>query len=260
MYLILLVAMFTALCLFYWQYRQCIQSQRSEENLKQKNENLGCFAYAAAHDLKAPLRAIMQISERLDGALHERMDAAQREDMNLLRQRALRLHRLIDDLLEYWQAGQPEHHYPEDKTDVHALVHEVVNLLSPPDSFTFEIPDTLKSVPVYQSPLEQVLLNVIGNALKHHDRPGGRVRFEWHDLGNLYRFCVSDDGPGIPDLYKEKVFEVFETLKSRDEVEGSGLGLSLVRRIVRRQGGTVHIDAAPGRGTAVIFTWPKINT
>jgi len=106
--------------------------------------------------------------------------------------------------------------------------------------------------------LQLVLQNLITNAIKHHDGTSGRIRVEALAEGDGYRFTVTDDGPGIPPQHRERVFQMFQTLRPRDEVEASGMGLALVRKAVEHAGGTITLDDAPGgRGARFSFTWPK---
>jgi len=109
-----------------------------------------------------------------------------------------------------------------------------------------------------RAPLEQVLRNLIGNGLKHHDRTSGSVTVSARDVGDTVEFCVEDDGPGIPTRFHERIFQMFQTLKPRDEVEGSGMGLAIVKKTVEVYGGSIRIESAPPiRGTAFIFSWQK---
>ena len=100
-------------------------------------------------------------------------------------------------------------------------------------------------------------MNLVGNAVKHHDRAEGVVRVDAEEAGREWRFSVSDDGPGIPPRFHDKVFVIFQTLEARDKVEGTGLGLALVKKIVESQGGRVTLESGVGRGATFRFTWPK---
>lgn len=257
MHLAVLTALWITILLFYWQYRECNKSRGSEEKLKERNEELSCFVYGAAHDLKAPLRAIGHLSCRLEEGLHKNMTPEQREDLVLLQQRVKRAEQLVDDLLEYWQAGKSWIKLHSAMTDAHTLVRDCIGMLSSPDDFTIDIDPALVRIRVYQLPLQQVMVNLIENAIKHHHGSAGKITVLGWEEKKHYRFSVSDDGPGIPEEYHDKIFETFSTLKSRDEVEGSGLGLSLVKRIVERQGGHVMVKKAPEGGALFEFTWPK---
>src|SRR5690606_26155692 len=108
-------------------------------------------------------------------------------------------------------------------------------------------------------PLEQVLMNLIGNAIKHGhvDRPGVTIEVSARDIGEAVEFTISDDGPGIAPEYQDRVWGIFQTLVSRDKVEGTGVGLALVKKIVERRGGRVSVESAPDQGATFRFVWPK---
>jgi signal transduction histidine kinase len=107
--------------------------------------------------------------------------------------------------------------------------------------------------------LEMVLRNLIGNAVKHHHREDGRIVIRTRDLGDWLEFLVEDDGPGIHPMYHKRIFELFQTLHPRDQVEGSGMGLAIVKKLVESQGGIIELDSAEGKGARFRFTWPKLN-
>jgi two-component system, LuxR family, sensor kinase FixL len=226
------------------------------EQLRRKNEELDQFAYIASHDLKAPLRGIANLSQWIEEDMGERFSAEAREQMELLRGRVRRMEALIDGVLQLSRVGRVRTN-PE-PVRVSDLLGEVVDLLHPPEGFGVEVGADMPTVTAERLRLEQVFMNLINNAIKHHGPPPGRVRISWRDVGgNRFEFAVADDGPGIAPQYHEKIFAVFQALAARDKVEGTGLGLSLVRKIVEDQGGRVWVESEPGRGATFRFTWPK---
>ncbi len=235
-----------------------LELEEKQAELLRSNKDLEQFAYVASHDLKAPLRAIellvQWIVEGLDG-----YDANNvQENLGLLGRRTQRLNRLLDDLLAYSRAGRKVGDCRE--TNCHELVLDVIQLLNPPAGFTVSIDGELPTLETFPTPLEQVFRNLISNAIKHHPGPEGRVVVSCADRGSDYLFAVRDDGEGIPAQYAERVFEMFQTLKPRDQVEGSGMGLAIVNRIVQWQHGRVWLEPAPGgRGTVFKFEWKKRN-
>ena len=115
----------------------------------------------------------------------------------------------------------------------------------------------LPSIRSERPPLEIVLRNLIENAIKHHHQPGaGVIQVTGRRRGELVEFCVADNGPGIAPQFHERIFEVFQTLRPRDEVEGSGMGLAIVKKTVESAGGAIWVQSAAGEGTAFFFTWP----
>ena len=141
--------------------------------------------------------------------------------------------------------------------DVAVLLAETIETLSPPEGFRIEIGLGMPTFEAAQVQLSQVFANLIGNAIKYHNRPDGRVEVSVRDIGDFYAFTVADDGPGIAPEFHEKVFTIFQTLQARDKVESTGVGLSLVKKIVEGQGGTITLESKEGEGAKFCSTWPK---
>jgi signal transduction histidine kinase len=212
------------------------------------------FAYVASHDLKAPLRAIEVLVGWLAEDLADYEQGDVQENLKLLRTRTTRLNRLLDDLLAYSRVGRRVGEISE--VNLGEMVEDIWSLSMPPPGFRVEIIGTLPTFTTYRGPLEQVLRNLIGNAIKHHPGPQGRITVSAEDNGDHYLFAVADDGEGIPEEYRDRVYQMFQTLKPRDEMEGSGMGLAIVSRIVAWQGGRIWHEPAPGgRGTVFKFEW-----
>jgi hypothetical protein len=127
------------------------------------------------------------------------------------------------------------------------------------EGFSLVLTGTFPEIETAAVPLRHVLMNIIGNAIKHHDGKGV-IRVLVHCSEHRVEFSITDDGPGIPPDLIDRAFEPFQTLKSRDDVEGSGLGLSLARRLVESAGGqlTALSPVEAGRGTQMRFTWPLV--
>jgi signal transduction histidine kinase len=166
---------------------------------------------------------------------------------------------LLRDILVYARAGQGGHSLPLAPVSLETLVEELFASIPVPPGFRCIADSSLASIPVIAVPLVQVLRNLIENALKHHDALTGTVSIAVAVHPDHLRFAVTDDGPGIPATHREQVFEMFATLRRRDEFEASGMGLALVRKLVRQQGGRCGIESAPLRGSCVWFEWPKLD-
>jgi len=233
------------------------KSASAVKRVESVNTELEEFAYAASHDLKAPLRVIDNASRWLEEDLAEHLTDETRENMTLLRGRVARMERLLDDLLEYSRIGRITDERFAEMIAVDELIGDVLALLSPPARFTIAVDPAFAAVRLPRMPLQHVFMNLIGNAIKHHDRQLGLIALSVADAGAFYRFAVSDDGPGIPPRFHEQVFKMFQTLKPRDQVEGSGMGLALVRKNVEVAGGRIEVDSPAGRGATFRFTWPK---
>jgi PAS domain S-box-containing protein len=214
------------------------------------------FAYAASHDLRAPLRAIDNLTQWIEEDLDSHLKGETRRNMELLKRRVRRMERMIDGILDYARADILGIELEE--VDVEELLKEIVDLLDPPAGFKISIPEGMPIIETAKAPLQQVFSNLIHNAIKHHDKERGRIEIAMEEGEDHYCFMVRDDGPGIPETLHEKVFMMFRTLKSRDEVEGTGIGLALVKKIVERAGGSLSLDSSPGEGSTFLVRWPKV--
>ena len=233
----------------------------SNRELESSNDTLDAFACVVSHDLKAPLLNIGNLVGFVEEDLEGRLDAggADAEIVGNLRQVSRQVERaraLIGGVLTYSRAdGQAEAPEP---FDVGTLVRDIAETLGVDDG-RLRVDGELPVLDTYRTRLDQVLANLIGNAFKyHHDPAGATVRVAAADAdATTLRFSVADDGPGIEPRFHEKIFEIFETLERRDDVDGTGVGLSIVKRTVEGMGGTIGVDSAPGRGTTFTFTWPR---
>jgi len=223
--------------------------------LKSRNAELDQFAYVASHDLKAPLRAIANLSEWIEEDLGTDLPEENRHQLTLLRNRVHRMEALINGLLEYSRVGRRERQVG--LVDVREMLTEIIDLLSPPAGFAIALPESVPHLKTHRSALNQVFSNLISNAIKHHDRDDGKIAITAIDHDTYIEFAVKDDGPGIEAQYHQKVFSIFQTLKARDELESTGIGLAIVKKIVESEGGTITLESTPGEGTTFRFTWAR---
>jgi len=221
------------------------------------NKELEDFAYAASHDLKAPLRVIDNAAKWLEEDLQTYLTDDTRENMNLLRGRVARMEKLLDDLLEYSRIGRTEDARYTETICGDVLMSNILDLLSPSENFKVTISPGFTDIHVHIMPLQQILMNLISNAIKHHDKKKGAIEVMVEDKGTYYAFAVKDDGPGIPAQFHDQIFKMFQTLKPRDQVEGSGMGLAMVRKNIDVFGGTLLLESSEGKGSIFRFTWPK---
>lgn len=239
--------------LIYAIARDETQQMRVKEELARSNADLSLFAYAASHDLRAPLRNIARLAGWIEEDMAERLTPKSREHLATLRRRAGRMDALVEDLLSYSRVGRETNGVVA--VDTAAVIRDVIELLAPPPGFVVKVEPPMPLLRTQRAPFEQVMRNLIGNALKHHDRSEGVITVAAAQREGAWEFTIADDGPGIPKKYHERVFQMFQKLRPPDEVEGTGMGLALVRRIVEVNGGTIRLESS-GRGTTVRFTWP----
>ncbi|HEX8820990.1 MAG TPA: ATP-binding protein [Archangium sp.] len=230
------------------------EAEQARAILERSNQELDQFAYVASHDLKAPLRGIANLSQWIEDDLRDAMTEETREQMRLLRGRVHRMEALINGILDYSRAGRMRAR-PE-LVDVGRLLAECVELLAPPPEATLEVAPGMPTLHTERVPLQQVFLNLISNALKHANRPDVHVRVTAREVGTFWEFSVADDGPGIAPEYHARIWGLFQTLLARDELESTGIGLSVVKKSVEVRGGRAWLESTPGQGATFRFTWP----
>ncbi len=235
--------------------RRTVELAELAEALERSNRELDQFAYVASHDLRAPLRGIGNLTRFLEEDLEKELEDDSRELMELIRSRVGRMEALIDGILTYSRAGrlalEPEW------LSVDELLGELLDMLGVPPDVSIEIGPGLPRLLTPRVPLEQVFQNLLSNAFKFAAREeGGRVSIGGRKIEEGWEFWVEDDGPGIGEEFHEKIFQIFQTLHPRDEVEGTGIGLAVVKKIVDARGGTVTVESKVGEGTRFRFTWP----
>ena len=223
--------------------------------LRKRNQELDQFAYVVSHDLKAPLRAIANLSSWIEEDLSDSMTEDTLHQMNLLRGRVHRMEALIEGLLQYSRVGRIQ--VPSEMVKVENLLAEIIDSLAPPSGFEVKVEPGMPTLVTERLLLQQVFSNLISNAIKHNRAESGHVKISVKELDDFYEFSVEDDGPGIDPQYHDKVFVIFQTLEARDKVENTGIGLSLVKKIVEGQGGSISLESAEGEGATFRFTWPK---
>jgi predicted ATPase/signal transduction histidine kinase len=224
-------------------------------SLNSANEELKHFAYVVSHDLKAPLRAINQLSGWICEDYADAFDDNGREQMALLRDRAKRMHEMIDGILQYSRVGRFVE--PEEQIDCNQLLADVISLIAPPAHIEVHIQADLPVIEGEKLRLFQVFQNLLDNAIKYNDKEKGIISVTCMEQNHYWQFAVTDNGPGIDKKYQEKIFQLFQTLKPKDQSESTGIGLSLIEKIVTTWGGKIWLESEVGKGSSFIFTIPK---
>lgn len=224
-------------------------------DLRRSNSDLDNFAYVASHDLRAPLNAIKRliswVKEDCDGLLPQES----KDDIAIVLSRVDRMEKLLNDLLSYSRIGKE--YKDASKISLREFVIQLLSLIDLPMGFAFNCDDVVINVP--EIPFNVVMLNLVSNAIKHHDSGNAKIEIKAKSNERGCVISVLDNGPGIEVQNRERIFKLFETLKSRDEVEGSGMGLSVVKKIVEHYGGSVTVESNKPRGTKFIVNWPITN-
>jgi len=230
------------------------KQQRLVKNLTLINNELDSFTYIASHDLKSPLRGIDQLATWIMEDLGEELKPETKKHLTLMRTRIDRMEKLLDDLLQYSKVGKTTGDCIS--IDTRKIVGDTVELFSSTKNIQLNITSALPVIVAEKVPLEVVFRNLIGNAIKHHHKHDINLSISVKESGRFFEFAIKDDGPGIPVEHQTKIFNMFQTLKPRDKVEGSGIGLALVKKIVESVGGSVRVESDGQQGCCFYFTWP----
>jgi signal transduction histidine kinase len=223
--------------------------------LNKANEELKSFAYVVSHDLKAPLRAINQLSGWIAEDYREVFDDDGKEQMALLQSRAKRMHEMIDGILQYSRVGRIKE--PDEKIDINVLLIEMIKHIAPPPHIEIKVQAGLPTIVGEKLKIFQVFQNLLDNAIKYNDKSHGVIEISCREHESSWEFSVKDNGPGIPRHYQEKIFQLFQTLAPKDQSDSTGIGLSLIEKIVDNWGGRIRIESEPGCGCNFLFTIPK---
>ena len=219
------------------------------------NQELKDFAYIISHDLKAPLRGIKTLADWLATDYADKLDDNGKEQLNLLISRVDRMHNLIEGVLTYSRVGRVE----EDKlqVDLNELMHEITDMVAPPENITITVEGKLPIIECEKTRITQVFENLLSNAIKYMDKPQGQINITCSDNDDEWQFCVEDNGPGIDEKYFEKIFRIFQTLTPRDVFESTGIGLTVIKKIVELHGGKIWVESTLEQGSKFFFTLPK---
>jgi two-component system sensor histidine kinase/response regulator len=229
---------------------------RTTVSLQRSNDDLEQFAYVASHDLSEPIRSVSGMVQLLDRRYHGRLGRDADEFITRAVDESKRMQALIHDLLEYSRVGHGEPR--REPVEVGALVAQVVESLRDPiQAAGAEI--ATRALPVVHADpvqLRQVFQNLVANAIKFRSEAAPRIHIGAVRDGGAWRFAVADNGIGIAARHATRVFEVFKRLHAHDRYSGSGIGLSICKRIVERHGGRIWVEQAGGAGTTFQFTIP----
>jgi PAS domain S-box-containing protein len=223
--------------------------------LKERSQELESFVHTVSHDLKAPLRAVANLSEWIEEDFQGTLSVHSQEQMTMLRGRVQSMNSTIDGLLSYALTGQTAAEI--ESVEVAQLLAEVIEEIVPPPTFTIDIQPNLPTLFTKRLLLSQVFANLIGNGIKHHHSTDGSIQISAQERGNFYEFAIADDGAGIAPEHHERVFRIFQAVNPQNRADSSGIGLAIVKKIVESQGGTIRLESQLGQGTTFYFTWLK---
>jgi PAS domain S-box-containing protein len=224
-------------------------------DLIRTNKELQEFAYIAAHDLKTPLRAIGTLADWLSVDYADKFDEQGKENIGLLVSKAKQMSSLIDDILRYSGAGQNTQKSQE--VNLNEILPGVIEEIAPPKHIHVVVENQLPTTICKKTHIIQIFQNLISNAVKYMDKPEGQIAIRCVEEDNAWKFSVADNGPGIEEKYFDKIFKIFQTLKPCEGIESTGIGLSIVKKLVELNHGSVWVESEIGQGCTFFFTLPK---
>ena len=235
------------------QYELSEQKEQLLKDLESSNEGLQEYAHIVSHDLKSPLRSISALASWLEEDFGDKLGPAGLSQLNLMQDKIASMDQLITGILRYSSIGSEKARFEICPTL--KLVQQLKATIYWPEQIALRFNGTMPSIKADKTQLQQLFQNLLSNAISHMDKPKGQIEIGYNDLGDLHEFSVKDNGIGIPKAYKEKIFEIFETLESGKG--SSGIGLSIVKKIVQLHGGTIWVKSEYGAGATFYFTIKK---
>lgn len=242
------------------QMRESLRKASNENEqyileIEKINKQLDEFVYIVSHDLKAPLRGISTLTTFIEDELASHPNEKIRELLVLMKSRTHRLQNLITAVLEYSRLSSTKG--AKENVNVSELLDNIVDLISPPAHCKVIKEGNLPTLFTERIKLQQVLQNLISNGIKYNDKPNGLVEISVSENGKFVKFSIKDNGMGINKEYHEKIFGVFQTLESKDKTDSTGIGLTIVKKLIEQQGGTISVESEQGKGSCFSFSWPK---
>jgi len=235
------------------------QAERRQAELIEKvdniNKELKDFASIVSHDLKAPLRGIKSLATWILDDCSDKLGEQANEQMNLLLGRVERMYNLIDGVLQYSRAGRTEE--KPIQVNLEDFIPEAIDMLVPPENISITIENTMPVIECAETHVMQLFQNLLSNAIKYMDKPQGRIKVGCVEEDGFWKFSIADNGPGIEEKHFEKIFKMFQALSVSKEFEGTGVGLTITKKIVELYGGNIWVESKIGKGSKFFFTLPK---
>jgi len=235
------------------------EAERSQAELIEKvdniNRELKDFASIVSHDLKAPLRGIKSLATWILDDCSDKLGEQGNEQMNLLLGRVERMYNLIDGVIQYSKAGRTEEkNVPVNLDD---FIPEAIDMLVPPENISITIENTMPVIECAETHVMQLFQNLLSNAIKYMDKPQGQIKVGCVEEDGFWKFSIADNGPGIEEKHFEKIFKMFQALSVSEDFEGTGVGLTIAKKIVELYGGHIWVESKIGKGSTFFFTLPK---
>lgn len=233
--------------------KETIASQNEELELQKKN--LSNFAHTISHDLKTPISGIVGLLNLVEYENPE-LQGELRERLEMIKKSALDSSNLITGVLAYSEAGRMS--MDVSNVNLNNLLKGIIKDIPNKDEVQVQVANDLPTLLCNTYQITQVFSNLVGNAIKYNDKANGQgwVSVEYSKTPEFHQFVITDNGPGIPEASQATVFEIFTKSSHENNVEGTGIGLSIARQLINQNGGSITLNSAEGQGASFTFTWP----
>jgi PAS domain S-box-containing protein len=228
---------------------------RLVEELENANQELKDFAHIVSHDLKAPLCGIRTVAEWISADYADKLDEKGREQLGMLMERVERMYKLIDGVLAYSRVGRLKE--KRIQVNLNELIRSIIDSLAVRENISIVVENELPVLECEETRITQVFQNLMSNAVKYMDKPEGQIRIGCIEENGCWKFGVADNGPGIEEKEFERIFKIFQTASQHKTAESTGIGLSIVKKIVELYGGKIWVESKVGEGSTFFFTLPK---
>ena len=226
--------------------------------LEIRNQELEKFVYVAAHDLKSPLNNISTLTNLLKEEYSTEIDTEAQNIITSIQHSSEQLRSLIDGLLDYSKSTKVIH-YNKTEINLEKLREDLIILFSFESKCIIKLTSDLKHIYANKTAIEQILIHLVTNAIKHNDKPVTEIELNATENKTQYKISLKDNGPGIPLESRQRIFQLFETLTDKDKFGQTniGIGLATVKKLVENLGGQIHVESEIGESASFIFTINK---
>lgn len=228
--------------------------KKQKEDLQLLNDELEQFSYIVSHDLKAPLGGISTLIYFINEDYPD-IDPALKSMHDLMQERTSKMDELIQGVLNYTLAvGNTSNDTNFNTKD---LINDIISSLIIPDNINCHLDQKLPEIYGDKIQFQQIVTNIFSNAIKYHHPTGGKIEVQYSNDSKFHYFAISDNGPGIPAKYQKSIFNLFQKAHNSEREDSTGIGLTIVHKLVKRNGGSIILDSTENVGTTFTFSWPK---
>ena len=229
------------------------QKEHLLQKLKHQNEQLSDYAHLVSHDLKSSIRSLSALLTWVKEDCGEKIGEESVSNLNLMEAKIEKMDKFLEDIINYSEIRAID--LKTNTIDLNEKVIKIIDSIDIPKNIKIVITDKLPVLKADARMLGQVFQNLLSNAVNFMDKEEGLVEVAVKDAEDFYTFSIKDNGPGIPKEYHEKIFKIFTTLGYHEE--STGMGLSIVKRVIDLYGGEIWLESEVSKGTTFYFTTPK---